>query len=213
MPSISLFLISPNAFVCDLLRQNLGQSPDVLCAGTWQSLAGAEDAIACVRPDIVVVDTVLCGPAAPATIAGCLASHPGLRVLLWYDDEGLDAAVDCLAAGAVGAISKRCSLDVFLASVRAAVAGEAILAGDLQTQLVERYRDLSQSKRRPAGLSDREAQMLDLIVQGMTNQQIADALGVSIQTVKNSLSRLFFRLGVVNRLQAAAWWRDHLTQI
>ena len=50
--------------------------------------------------------------------------------------------------------------------------------------------------------------MLIMIAQGASNQAIATRLGIHPQTVKNSLTKLFRRLGVTNRFQAAAWWRD-----
>ena len=215
MPSVSLYFVSPYAFVRDLVRCALGMSQsEIVCVGTWKTLDEAQHAVDTARPDMVVVDAALCDSQAPGLIGGCLAQHPGIKVLLWYDAEALDLTVDCLAAGAAGAIPKQASLDEFLATVRAAADGETILSSDLLALLLERFRELRRAELAADGtaLSERESAMLQLIAHGATNQQIAGALGVSIQTVKNGLTRLFFRLGVNNRLEAAAWWRDRLVK-
>lgn len=215
MPSVSLYFVSPYAFVCDLVRCALDPSQsEVVCAGTWKTLDEAQHAVDTARPDMVVVDAALCDSRAPGIISGCLAQYPDVKVLLWYDAEALDLAVDCLAAGAAGAIPKQASLDEFLTSVRAAAAGETILSSDLLALLLERFRELRRAEMALDGtaLTERESAMLQLIAHGATNQQVAGVLGVSVQTVKNSLTRLFFRLGVNNRLEAAAWWRDRLVK-
>jgi DNA-binding NarL/FixJ family response regulator len=213
MPGISLYVVSPHVFLCELLQHRLAtMQSEISCAGTWHALEGMGDAIDRARPDVVMFDTALCDSKTAGTIRDCLKRRPDLKFLLLYDGDSLDTAVDCLAAGASACISKHCGFDKFLETVRAAASGESMLPSDLLASLVGRFRELRRSEEIAvkSALSDRDIAMLDMVVRGATNQEIADGLGLSHQTVKNSLTKLFCQLGVANRFQAAAWWRDHL---
>jgi DNA-binding NarL/FixJ family response regulator len=211
MPNISIYIVSPYAFVSDLLQHRLTTTKcDIFCTGTWDALDGLDDAMDRACPDVVVLDTALCNSEAPDIITTYLNRHPALKFVLLYDRETVGTALKCLVAGAKASISKQCAFDKFLAVVRAAYSGEVVVPSDLLTLLVDRVRDLEHSEK-IAGektVSVREAAILTMVADGATNNEIADSLGLSPQTVKNCLTKLYFRLGVGNRLQAATWWRD-----
>ena len=213
MPSISMYIVCPHAFLCDLLQHRLATTEsDVSCAGTWNALDGLVDAIDRARPDVVVFDAALCDSEAPDIIAACLNRHPELKIVLLYDSETVHTALECFAAGAKASISKECGFDEFLATVRAAASGEVIIPSKLLTLLVDRFRVLRHSVKDTGTepLSARDSTILKMIAGGATNNEIAHCLGLSPQTVKNHLTKVFCQLGVANRNQAAAWWRDHL---
>lgn len=121
---------------------------------------------------------------------------PRVIVLTTYDTEtDILAAVE---AGAVGYLLKDAPPDELVAAVRAAAAGQPALAPAIALRLLDRIRTPAQS------LSKRELQVLRLVADGQSNQQIAGLLFLSQATVKSHLVHIFTRLGVDSRTAAVA---------
>lgn len=121
---------------------------------------------------------------------------PRVVVLTTYDTEtDILAAVE---AGAVGYLLKDAPPDELVAAVRAAAAGQPALAPAIALRLLDRIRTPAQS------LSKRELQVLRLVADGQSNQQIAGLLFLSQATVKSHLVHIFTRLGVDSRTAAVA---------
>jgi DNA-binding NarL/FixJ family response regulator len=139
-----------------------------------------------------------------------LAAEPGLSVLvLTVSAEGEDID-DALAAGARGYLLKDASARELVAGVRAAAAGEAALSPAVASRLVASLRDARRARDasggpNPADLSARELEVLRLISEGLENTQIAAALYISPETVKDHVSHILVKLGVENRIQAAVY--------
>jgi DNA-binding NarL/FixJ family response regulator len=113
--------------------------------------------------------------------------------------------LDALDAGAAGYLLKDAEPDQLLRGIRAAAAGEAPLAPRAASELLaERH------ETRPAsGLTPREREVLAMVAEGLPNKLIARRLEISEKTVKAHLTRIFERLGVSDRTQAALWAQRH----
>lgn len=211
MSEISLLVASPPTIVSDLLQQRLAAEPGTLCLGVVHSLRDLKEAVARRHPDVVVVDAALCADDAARIIAAILEENLDLVLVMLYDEAHIEMAVRCLAAGVNACISKDCSFDKFMTSVRAAARKEAVIPAPLLAVLMKHVREHRPPAEDggPSPLSARERAILTLIARGATNGEIAERLALSQQTVKNILTRLFRRLGVANRAQAAAWWQDY----
>jgi DNA-binding NarL/FixJ family response regulator len=110
-----------------------------------------------------------------------------------------------LSAGASGYLVKDVEPEVLVAGIRAAVQGGAPLSPSVAAGLLRGAGNQMGGNVSPASLTKREMEILQLIVDGRTNQGIATILGISEKTVKTHCSRLFQRLGVTDRTQAAVW--------
>jgi len=211
MPRVSLLIVSPYAILCDLLQRQLSTEDGFACAGVQCSLDGLDEAIARVQPDVVVLDTALQGALTRDVVASYRRRYPGLRFALLYDTRTLDVATECLLVGVDACASKEGNFSDFLAAVGAAMRGSAHVPTDLLAAIVGRVRNLRAQVSVSSGslLSPRERAILKLVAEGATNRDIAERLGLSPQTVKNALTKVFQQLNVANRAQAAAWWREH----
>jgi two-component system nitrate/nitrite response regulator NarL len=159
-------------------------------------------------PDVVVVD-----PGMPElrdltvveTIRRMKASAPRTHVLaLSRTTDGHDV-VDVVRVGGSCYLLKDAPVETILAGVRAAAAGEALIAPKVATALVRRLRAGGGGEGPPASslLSGREQEVLRLMTTGMDNDGIASELFISRHTVKNHISSILDKLEVTNRVQAA----------
>jgi DNA-binding NarL/FixJ family response regulator len=111
---------------------------------------------------------------------------------------------DAFRAGATGFLLKTVSPEDLVGAVRAAHAGDALLAPAITRRLIERFVAASGSAndQRLHSLTDREHDVLRLVAQGMSNSEIAAALFVSHGTVKTHVGRILTKLGLRDRVQA-----------
>jgi DNA-binding NarL/FixJ family response regulator len=171
-----------------------------------------------VAPDVVLMDIrmpVLNGLAATRRILSAPAA-PGARpvrvvVLTTYD---LDEYVyEALRAGASGFLLKHAPPEELLLGVRAAADGGALLSPQVTRRLVAEFAARPPAARRPppelARLTPREREVLDLVICGRSNAEIAGALVVSPSTVKTHLGHILDKLGLRDRVQAVVFGYEH----
>jgi DNA-binding NarL/FixJ family response regulator len=154
-------------------------------------------------PDVVVMDIRLprlSGIEATRRLAGRLP----VVVLTAYADDPI--VLDAVRAGATGYILKDSDPSEIVAGVRAAASGEALVSPAAATGLLERLRRTSGPPGEPEpDLSEREREVLQLLVEGCDNAEIGERLVISSGTVKNHVSSILAKLGVENRIQAAVY--------
>jgi DNA-binding NarL/FixJ family response regulator len=159
-------------------------------------------------PDVAIVDPDTPTPSGPhplELIRALLACTTGTRVLALARPNAGHDAVDVIRLGSSCYLSKDTAPETILAGVRAAAAGETLIAAHIAAALVQRLRAIGAGEG-PAPhsvLSEREQEVLRLIAVGHDNDAIAGALFISRHTVKNHISNILFKLEVTNRVQAA----------
>jgi len=132
---------------------------------------------------------------------------PSVLVVTMVDDD--DTVVAALRAGARGYVLKGATGDEIAAAVRTVAAGGAVFGAGVATHILTLNKSRPQPQLpAPDGLTEREREVLALIAQGSSNAQIARALGLSLKTVQNYVSRILDKLQVADRTQAALRARD-----
>jgi DNA-binding NarL/FixJ family response regulator len=142
------------------------------------------------------------------------AEQPDVRVVVlttYADDSSVFAA---LQAGARGYLTKDAGAGEIAQAIRTVHAGEALLDPSVQRRLLESLRAPvavapEPSVPLPDGLTQREAEVLGLIAEGFSNQEIAVRLHVSETTVKTHINNLFSKTGVRDRAQAVGYAYEH----
>ncbi|MFI7650375.1 LuxR C-terminal-related transcriptional regulator [Micromonospora sp. NPDC049460] len=190
----------------------VGAAPDLAIAGEAATGHEAVSLARDLRPDVILMDIRMPGGdgieatrtiAADATLSGC-------RVLVLSMFELDEYVYGALRAGASGFLLKDARPDQLLDAIRRTHAGESMFAPTILTRLIEHY--VSRPAASPRGLdilTKREAEVLTLVARGLSNDDIADTLIISIKTVKTHIGNLLAKLHARDRAQLVIAAYEH----
>ncbi|WP_246222213.1 MULTISPECIES: response regulator [Gordonia] len=174
-------------------------------------------AVAACSPDVVVMDLrmkrVSGMEATRRLVASANDQHraPPVLVLTTFSDEELLS--EALRAGAAGFVLKESSAEELIRAVRLVAAGESVLDPAITASVLHTYRNAGGPPKSDAAALDRltarERTVLELIARGMTNDEIAAELVISVVTVKSHVGAVFRALGVRDRAAAVVFAFDH----
>jgi two-component system, NarL family, response regulator LiaR len=198
---IRVMLVDDHTMVRRGLAAFLKAFDDLELAGEAESGEAAIQLCAEVLPDVILMDMVM------PDMDGATATHairqqfPQVQVIALTSFKEGDLVKNALEAGAIGYLLKDVSADELVQAIRAARAGRATLSPEAAQALVE-----TTNQRQAPGLdlTEREREVLTLMVEGLNNTQIAGRLTVSSSTVKSHVSNILSKLGVASRTEAVS---------
>jgi DNA-binding NarL/FixJ family response regulator len=155
------------------------------------------------QPDLVLMDVVMPVMNGIEATRRIHATQPHIKILALSSFHDTDSVRQMLNAGAVGYVLKNTSIDDLAHTVRAAHSGKVVLSPEISSLLLEMPPTGPLTRSADYGLTQREREILTLVVRGKNNGEIAAALTISLSTVKFHVSSIFGKLGVTNRVEAA----------
>lgn len=204
MARIRVLVADDHAIVREGVRMILGQEPDIEVVGEAGDGQQALDLVATVHPQVVIMDISMPGVGGIEATQRLKATHPEVQVLALTMHEDETYVFQLLRAGAAGYVLKRAAAQDLVQAVRAAARGEAFLYPSIARKVVEDYLkrvESGEERERYDGLTTREKEILTLIAQGLSNQQIAEKLFISIKTVQTHRAHILEKLGLHDRTE------------
>jgi len=226
---ISVLLASDFPILSESLSSIFKDTPDIHlvgCAGSEEELIEKVDKV---RPEVVMIDiSIICGK-----FSDLLARIRKFQTKILVINQDLSPAqtIDALRCGADGVIGRGTTAAMLCKSVRTVISGDVWVERDVTTELVHflRIRNSPSEQAPPAskamptavtppapepdenrfGLTKRELQIVNALVEAQTNRDIAETFGISEYTVKHHLTSIFDKLGVYNRVELALFAINH----
>jgi NarL family two-component system response regulator LiaR len=158
------------------------------------------------KPDVILMDLMMPEMDGIAATKAILAEYPEIKIIAMtsFEDEQLVQGV--LAAGAISYLIKNVTSDELAKAIREAASGRSTLSPEAARVLVQATRP---TYHPTFDLTEREREVLQLVVKGHSNQQIAESLVISITTVKAHISNILSKLQVSSRTEAIAYAIKH----
>jgi two-component system response regulator DevR len=202
---LGVFLLDDHEVVRTGLRALLEATDDIVVVGEAASAFEALERIPTAKPQVAILDVRLPDGSGVEVCREIRSTWPEIACVMltsYADDEALLAAI---MAGAAGYVLKQIGGLDLVENIRRAGAGQSLIDPKLYSRVLEKLREGPDVDPRLASLTTQERRILDLIADGQSNRQIADALFLAEKTVKNYVSNVLAKLGMVRRTQAATF--------
>ena len=200
---IRVMLVDDHDMVRRGLASFLQSKPDLELVGEARN--GTEAVMICnrVRPDVILMDLVMPEMDGAETTRIILERWPEIKVIALTSFQEKDLIREALQAGAIGYLLKNVTVDELAIAIRSANSGQSTLAPEAIQALLQSP-TMGQSAENRYNLTEREMEVLVLMVDGLNNREIAERLFVSRATAKAHVSHIFDKLNVSNRAEAIA---------
>jgi DNA-binding NarL/FixJ family response regulator len=212
--SVRVVVADDQAVVRDGLVLLLSASDDIEVVGAAADGDEAAQLVLATRPDVALLDLRMPKRTGDQVTEVLAREAPEVRVLVLTTFADDDAILPALRAGAVGYLTKDATSEQLVGAIRDVAAGRTVLDPSVQRRLVELVAAPTPRAAPEAdlgGLTRREVDVVRLVAEGLTNQQIARRLVVSEATVKTHLNHVLSKLAVDGRPGLVAWaWRQGL---
>jgi DNA-binding NarL/FixJ family response regulator len=203
----TIAIVEDNAGLGASLRRIVERTPDCKCVGVWRSGEEALTKVAAFQPDVVLMDIHLPGISGIEATARLKAELPDLLVVMVTVYTDHDKIFDALKAGACGYLLKCSTPEEVRQAIVDVRKGGAPMSPEIARRVVEAFHRPLPKESEAVKLSPRERELLDFLSEGLSNKEIADRMSLSVETVRDYLKRIYDKLHVRSRTEAALRYR------
>ena len=204
--NIRVMIVDDHPVVRNGIALFLETCDDIDCVGQVDSGRKAVRLCEELRPDVILMDVVMPDMDGIETTRAVREAYPDIQVIALTSFENEESVPAMIDAGAISYLLKNVAVDEIADAIRRAYNGKGMLSPEASQALVR-----SVTKPKPLGhdLTDRELEVLALIVKGLNNTEIGEHLFISTSTAKNHVSNILAKLDAVTRSEAAALAVQH----
>jgi DNA-binding NarL/FixJ family response regulator len=209
---IRLLIVHDFPLICNLVAAALQNETDIQVVGCAASIEEALEFAKHADIDVALVGIRLPEQGALKVTAALAHADPGVKVLVFGLTDQSEQILPYIEAGAAGYIQKNENVDELVETIRLAQAGKALVSPEIAAALMQRLADWSQYHPESGfemldlgNLTSREREVLELLGQNLSNQEIAERLSIEVGTVKLHVHSILHKLGVDSRQRAAAF--------
>ncbi len=195
-------IVEDNPVIRKTFRQWINAAPGFQCVA---ACANAEEALAEIpglKPDVVLMDVHLPGESGIVCTARLKEALPSVQIIIVTVYRNHELIIQALQAGACGYLLKRSSPEELLKAISEVLSGGAPMTGEIARLLVEAFQKKPAISAPGDGLTQREAEILALLSEGLSNKEIADRGKISYDTVRAHLRHIYEKLHVRGRTEA-----------
>jgi DNA-binding NarL/FixJ family response regulator len=198
----TIALVEDDPILRSTLAEILASSPKWHLTGSFASGEEAMATLLTQPPEVVLMDIQLPGISGIECTAQLKSAHPTTFVLIVTVYDNNDRVFKALAAGASGYLLKRDAPEKLLDSLDDLLAGGSPMSGAIARKVVSYFQNSGPALTTEQNLSPREKQILELLVEGLIDKEIAHELGISRETVRTHLGKIYQKLQVRSRTEA-----------
>lgn len=202
--TISISIVEDDTGLRESITQYVAASRGFHCVSQYASAEEALEHLAQDKPDVVLMDINLDGMSGIECARRLKAAAPAIQILMLTVFDDTEQIFNALAAGASGYLLKRVDPPKLLEAIREVHAGGSPMSGPIARKVVSSFQARQASIPQKANLSPREREVLECLAQGRAYKQISDQLGVSIDTIRTYIRRIYEKLHVCSRTEAVA---------
>ena len=198
------------------LRALLEHYPHLQVVGEAGSAEEAVIEVGRLQPDVVVMDVRLPDRSGVDACREIRQRFPQIKVIMLTSYEEDDAVFEAIAAGASGYVLKQIGSDALVQAIETVGRGEALLDPAVTQQVLDRVRVSASERHQEAfsDLSEQERRVLALVSRGLSNKEVARAMGLQEKTVRNYVSAILGKLDLSSRVQAATYaLKNHIERV
>ncbi|NGP46355.1 response regulator transcription factor [Bacillaceae bacterium SIJ1] len=201
---INVLLVDDHEMVRMGLAAYLSTQHDIKVVGEASNGQEGVDMALSLNPDVILMDLVMEGMNGIDATKAIIQQQPDARIIVltsFIDDEKVYPVIQ---AGAMSYLLKTSKAWDIAQAIRSTFRGEGVMETKVTSKMIEHMRNSNQTHPHDS-LTGRELEVLKLIADGQSNQDIADSLSITIKTVKTHVSSIFQKLDVYDRTQAAIY--------
>jgi len=202
-PPVRVFVVDDHEMVRRGIRDLAAELPDIEVVGEADHASVALEGIGRTHPDVALLDVRLPDQSGVELCRDVRSQYPHVRCLMFTSYSDDQALLDAIIAGASGYLLKFSSGDELIDAIKSVAAGSSLIDPSTTAAV------MSLARRQPPSsetrLSTQQERVLELIVEGLTNREIAERLSLAEKTVKNYVSAILDKLGLKTRTQAAVY--------
>jgi DNA-binding NarL/FixJ family response regulator len=200
MNKVKVLIVDDHAIMRDGIRALLSVNDDIEVVGEASEGKEAIKKVEDLKPDVIVMDIAMPGMDGMEATRQMVKANSRIKVLILTQHDNKEYILSAIKAGAAGFVPKRALGSELVSAIRAVSRGDSVLYPSVASALIEDYRQRSELDPYDR-LTAREREILKLIAEGHTSQEIADMLIISLKTVLGHRTKIMEKLDIHNRTE------------
>jgi len=201
---VTVAIVEDNSDLRGTLARVINRAPGHQCVGQYGDAESALASLPKDKPQVVLMDINLPGMNGVECVRKLKQMLPQTLVVMLTAYEDTDNIFGSLEAGASGYLLKRSKSAEILQAIQEVMEGGSPMTAHIARKVVHSFQSKGSSNQATENLADREKEVLDLLSQGFMYKEIADKLGISFETVRTYIRRIYEKLQVRSRTEAVA---------